>query len=93
MKFLVIHTGCLWHRLMWFLPEIVSHWTPVKQVIIVVYCFRSSMTVFISGGKGGLEGFEDFMYKNIVPACFMAPVKPTFDLGDAQTILVRNIIV
>ncbi|XP_064605610.1 exportin-T-like isoform X2 [Liolophura sinensis] len=43
--------------------------------------------VDVWGGKGGLEGFEDFMYKNIVPACFMAPVKPTFELGDAQTIL------
>ena len=40
------------------------------------------------GGKNGLPGFSDFMYEYIVPACFMAPLKPTFDLGDAQTVLV-----
>lgn len=39
------------------------------------------------GGSNGLTGFVDFMYNNIVPACFMAPLKETFDLNDAQTIL------
>lgn len=33
-------------------------------------------------------GFPDFIYKHIVPACFLAPLKPTFDLSDAQTVLV-----
>ena len=42
-----------------------------------------------AGGKDGMVGFPDFIYKNIVPACFMAPLKPTFDLSDAQTVLVR----
>lgn len=40
------------------------------------------------GGKDGLVGFPDFIYKHIVPACFLAPLKPTFDLSDAQTVLV-----
>lgn len=35
-----------------------------------------------------MVGFPDFIYKNIVPACFLAPLKPTFDLSDAQTVLV-----
>ena len=39
------------------------------------------------GGKEHPVGFDDFIYKNIVPACFMAPMKPTFDLNDAQTVL------
>lgn len=36
-----------------------------------------------------MVGFSDFIYKHIVPACFLAPLKPTFDLSDAQTVLVR----
>nr|XP_057923404.1 exportin-T [Doryrhamphus excisus] len=39
------------------------------------------------GGKDGMPGFSDFVYKHIVPACFLAPLKPTFDLSDAQTVL------
>lgn len=32
----------------------------------------------------------DFMYKNIVPACFVAPLKVSFDISDAQTLLALN---
>ncbi|PNF17178.1 hypothetical protein B7P43_G06581 [Cryptotermes secundus] len=39
------------------------------------------------GGKEQPHGFTQFIYKNIVPACFMAPLKSTFDLSDAQTSL------
>ncbi|XP_028811003.1 exportin-T isoform X2 [Denticeps clupeoides] len=46
-----------------------------------------SKLVELWGGKDGLVGFPDFIYKHIVPACFMAPLKPTFDLSDAQTVL------
>lgn len=37
-----------------------------------------------------MVGFPDFIYKHIVPACFLAPLKPTFDLSDAQTVLVSH---
>lgn len=43
---------------------------------------------FFSGEKNQFNGFEDFMYKNIVPACFLAPLKPNFDLSDGQTVIV-----
>ncbi|KAM3927543.1 exportin-T [Leptodactylus fuscus] len=46
-----------------------------------------SKLVELWAGKDGLVGFADFVYKHIVPACFLAPMKPTFDLADAQTIL------
>lgn len=42
------------------------------------------------GGPNGMAGFVEFMYNNIVPCCFMAPLKGTFDLTDAQTILALN---
>jgi len=37
---------------------------------------------------GHNENFKEFIYDHIIPSCFMAPLKPTFDLNDAQTILV-----
>lgn len=46
-----------------------------------------SKLVELWGGKDGLVGFADFIYKHIFPACFLAPLKPTFDLADAQTVL------
>ncbi|XP_033882929.1 exportin-T isoform X3 [Acipenser ruthenus] len=46
-----------------------------------------SKLVELWGGKDGLVGFADFIYKHMVPACFLAPLKPTFDLADAQTVL------
>ena len=42
----------------------------------------------IGGNDNGLNGFGEFIYENIVPATFMAPMRSTFDLTDAQTILV-----
>uniref|UniRef100_A0A8C8S4R3 Exportin-T n=1 Tax=Pelusios castaneus TaxID=367368 RepID=A0A8C8S4R3_9SAUR len=45
-----------------------------------------SKLVELWGGKDGPVGFADFVYKHIVPACFLAPLKQTFDLADAQTV-------
>ena len=42
------------------------------------------------GGSNGLNGFREFIYDNIVPATFVAPMKSNFDMNDAQTILVCN---
>ncbi|XP_071784413.1 exportin-T-like [Asterias amurensis] len=42
------------------------------------------------GGKDGLPGFRDFINDYIIPACFMAPLKPTFNLSDGQTVLALN---
>jgi exportin-T len=35
-----------------------------------------------------MPGFVDYMYKNILPACFLAPLKSTFDLNDGNTYVV-----
>ncbi|XP_066523340.1 exportin-T [Hoplias malabaricus] len=57
---------------------------PVAQKTCFIILSR---LVELWGGKDGLVGFPDFIYKHIVPACFLAPLKPTFDLSDAQTML------
>lgn len=44
-----------------------------------------------SGGKGVLPWFDGFVYETIVPACILSPLRPTFDLRDAQTVLVSNV--
>ena len=46
--------------------------------------------VEIWGGQNGPPDFIKFMYDYIVPACFLAPAKSTFNLDDAQTLLVLN---
>lgn len=58
---------------------------------VCYYPWRSNQNgnfFFFLGGKDGPVGFADFVYKHIVPACFLAPLKQTFDLADAQTVLV-----
>ena len=37
-----------------------------------------------------MPGFDEFIYKNIIPACFVAPLKATFDLKDVQALTVRQ---
>ncbi|XP_066912669.1 exportin-T-like [Clytia hemisphaerica] len=53
---------------------------------------QAQKTCFIICNKlvdnwGGDESFKEFVYEHIVPACFMAPLKSTFNLEDAQTYL------
>ncbi|KAJ1560956.1 hypothetical protein HK405_005404, partial [Cladochytrium tenue] len=38
------------------------------------------------GGKNPLPGFEQFIYDSVVPALFQVPLKPGFDITDAQTV-------
>jgi len=37
-----------------------------------------------------LPGFEKFMYEHILRACFEMPLKPEFNLNDAQSVMVRK---
>ena len=36
-------------------------------------------------GRDGPPQFGQFLYEHVVPACFLAPLRSTFDLSDAQT--------
>ena len=65
-----------------------EHSKPAKSLITLLYSMYIILFGFFIGGKDALQGFPEFIYKEIVPACFMAPMKPTFDLDDGQTTLV-----
>ncbi|XP_031566606.1 exportin-T-like isoform X2 [Actinia tenebrosa] len=62
----------------------VDYPDPVAQKL----CFNIlRKLVDLWGGNSIESGFKDFMYDSIVPACFLAPMKSTFNMEDAQTFL------
>ena len=42
------------------------------------------------GSEGVLPGFVEYTYKHILPACFLAPLRATFDLNDGYAFLVSE---
>ncbi|XP_039198134.1 exportin-T isoform X2 [Crotalus tigris] len=72
------------HVLFTIIQGAVEYPDPIAQKTCFIIL---SKLVELWGGKDGLVGFADFVYKHIVPACFLAPLKQTFDLADAQTVL------
>ena len=62
-------------------------------IICVVPChwfcvaLPSAIAAAATAGESS-PGFVEFMYKHIIPACFLAPLKSTFDFGDAHSFLV-----
>ena len=40
------------------------------------------------GDDGVFPGFTEYMYREVLPACFMAPLKASFDLNDGHSYLV-----
>jgi exportin-T len=48
-------------------------------------CLRRLVEVWGDGQT--VVGFDKFIYDSVVPACFMAPLKSTFDLKDGQTVI------
>ena len=55
------------------------------------WCFSACGVDLSAAPEGAMPGFVDYMYKNILPACFLAPLKPTFDLNDGNSFVVRGI--
>uniref|UniRef100_A0A803TJA3 Exportin-T n=1 Tax=Anolis carolinensis TaxID=28377 RepID=A0A803TJA3_ANOCA len=72
------------HVLITVIQGAVDYPDPIAQKTCFIIL---SKLVELWGGKDGPVGFADFVYKHIVPACFLAPLKQTFDLADAQTVL------
>ena len=44
----------------------------------------------MAGQSQSLAGFMDYVYKTIIPACFIVPMKSSFDLNDGHTFLVST---
>lgn len=42
----------------------------------------------LAAQEGVMPGFVEYMYKNILPACFLAPLKDTFDFNDGNSFVV-----
>lgn len=63
----------------------------VKDPVAQKTCFNIlKRLVEVWGGKNGMPPFREYTYEYVIPACFMAPLKETFDLTDAQTVFAIN---
>ena len=52
---------------------------------------RKKLFILILGDDMNWMGFKEFTYEQIVPACLVAPLKPSFDLNDGQSFLVSQL--
>ncbi|XP_064632186.1 exportin-T-like [Lineus longissimus] len=59
---------------------------PTQKMCFLI--LRKLVTLW--GDEATHPAFHKFTYENILPACFLAPMKTSFDLSDAQTVLVLN---
>ncbi|XP_072181720.1 exportin-T-like [Diadema setosum] len=56
--------------------------------VMIKTCFNILKRLIESwGGNGGMPLFREFIYKYVIPACFLAPLQKSFDLTDAQTVM------
>ena len=47
-------------------------------------------SLLFSGDEMNWLGFREITYESILPACLVAPLKPSFDLNDGQCFLVSS---
>lgn len=80
-----LDSGILQQVLMSVVQGAVEFPDPVAQKNCFVILRR--LTEAWGVKDAGPPGFVEFLYTQVVPACFLAPLKTNFDLNDAQTIL------
>lgn len=60
---------------------------PDPQTQKICFGILKKLVEVWGGGDGEMGGFKEFIYQSVVPACILAPLKPSFDLNDAQTVI------
>lgn len=58
----------------------------ILKNLVEAWALPSAIAAAATAGESS-PGFVEFMYKHIIPACFLAPLKSTFDFGDAHSFL------
>ena len=53
-------------------------------------CIFTAYSLLPAAQESAMPGFVEYMYKKILPACFLAPLKPTFDLNDGNSFVVNK---
>lgn len=83
--FQTLELGSVNQVMMSVVEGVVQIQDPVTQRCC--FCILRKLVESWGSGTEGIVGFLDFVYKNILPACIMAPLNPAFDLKDGQTSL------
>ena len=63
-------------------------WGKYVQPILMAVSSCVVLLPLPSAPDDAMPGFVDYMYKNILPACFLAPLRPSFDLNDGTAFIV-----
>ena len=72
------------------LPSFLSH-SAIKSWGVESGNEAKLVAVSLSpGSEVVLPGFVEYTYKHILPACFLAPLRATFDLNDGYAFLVSE---
>ena len=83
------------------LKKLIEGWSMYFIYLIINYFYFYFFIIaywlyVLVGGQNVLldypstSGFIDYVYKEIIPICFIVPLQPTFDLNEGQAYLVRK---
>ncbi len=87
------HTTCRFRSYaLVFSRSLLLHGVRTALASVFFFLLTAVCLSCIKAAEGTLPGFVEYMYKHILPACFLAPLKPTFDLNDGHSFLVGQAV-